>query len=130
MASRQPVSTGMLCLSCKITASRVKVTVKTASYSGTNPIKVWRKPGMRDPLIGNLNGRWGKSKSPVPVDCWVYPVAVPTLTFGAERYMLTTGASVEEYMSVAPELTMPVAFVSGLLGNVSVDMSRMGLKLA
>ena len=36
----------------------------------------------------------------------------------------------EEYMSVAPELTMPVDFVSGLLGNVSVDMSRMGLKLA
>ena len=43
-------------------------------------------------------------------------------------------------MSVAPELTMPVAFfgstlcfrvwLSGLLVNVKVDMSRVGLKLA
>ena len=43
-------------------------------------------------------------------------------------------------MHVAPELTMPVDFVgstlfcrvwlSGLLGNVRVDMSRVGLKLA
>ena len=33
-------------------------------------------------------------------------------------------------MSVAPESTMPMDFVSGLLGNVSVDMFRVGLKLA
>ena len=33
-------------------------------------------------------------------------------------------------MSVAPESAMPVAGVSGLLGIVSVDMSRVGLKLA
>ena len=50
---------------------------------------------MRCPLIGNPDGRWGKSKSPVPVDCWVLPVAVPTLNFGAERSMLTIGESVE-----------------------------------
>ena len=50
---------------------------------------------MRFPLIGNPDGRWGKSKSPVPVDCWVLPVAVPTLNFGAERSMLTIGESVE-----------------------------------
>ena len=78
-------------------------------------------------MIVNLYGRWGKSKSPVPVDCWVFPVAVPTLTFGAERSMLTIGASVEKYMSVAPEFTMNVAVVSGLIGK---DMSRVGLKLA
>ena len=36
----------------------------------------------------------------------------------------------EKYMSVAPESTMTVAFVSGLLGNFSVDMSMVGLKLA
>ena len=85
---------------------------------------------MMYPFIGNPDGIWGKSKSPVPVDCWVCPVAVPTLTFGAERSMLTIGAYVEKFISVAPELTMPVAGVSGLLGIVSVDMYRVGLKLA
>ena len=66
-----------------MTVSRVKVTVKSASQFGTTPIKVWQKPSMRFPLIGNPDGRWGKSKSPVPVDCWFCPVDVPTLTFGA-----------------------------------------------
>ena len=33
-------------------------------------------------------------------------------------------------MSVAPESTMPLAVVSGILGIVSVDMYRVGLKLA
>ena len=43
-------------------------------------------------------------------------------------------------MSMAPDLTMPVAFsgiapccsvwLSGILGNVRVDMSSVGLKLA
>ena len=52
--------------------------------------------GMRCTLIGNPDGRWGKSKSPVPVDFWVCPIAVPTFTFGAERSMLPIGASVEK----------------------------------
>ena len=108
----------------------MKVTVQLESHSGHTPIKVWRNPSMRCPLIGNPNGRWGKYKSPVSVDCWVCPVAMPTFTFGAARSMLTTGASMEKYMSVAPESTMTVAFVSGLLGNFSVDMSMVGLKLA
>ena len=51
---------------------------------------------MRCPLIGNPDGRWVNYKSPVTVDCWVWPVAMPTLTFGAERSMLTIGASVEK----------------------------------
>ena len=96
MASCQPVSTGVPCLSCTMTASCVKVTVHSASHSGPTHIKVWHEPGMRCPLIGNPNGRWGKSKSPVPVDCWVCPVAVPNLTFGAARSFLATWASVEE----------------------------------
>ena len=82
---------------------------------------------MRCPLIGNPGGRWGKFKSPVPVYCWVCPVAVPTLTFGAERLMLTMGASVANYMSVAPDSTMHVAVMSGLLGK---NLSRVGLNLA
>ena len=96
MASRQPVSTGVPCLSCTMTDLRVKANAKSASHSKPTPIKVWRKPGMSCPLIGKPNGRWGKSKSPVPVYCWVFPVAVPTLTFGAERSMLTTGVSAEK----------------------------------
>ena len=96
MASRQPVRTALPCLSRMMTASRVKVTVQLASHSGPTHTKVWRKPGMRFPLIGNPDGRWGNSRSPVPVDYWVCPVAVPTMTFGAARYMLTTGASMEK----------------------------------
>ena len=72
----------------------MKVAVQSASQSVPTPIKVWRNPGMRCPLIGNPGGRWGKFKSPVPLDCWVCPVAVPTLTFGSERSMLTMGAYV------------------------------------
>ena len=72
----------------------MKVTVQSASQIGPTPIKVWKKIGMRCPLIGNPDGRWGKSKSPVTVDCWVCPVAVTTLTFGAGRSMLTIGESV------------------------------------
>ena len=74
----------------------MKVTVQLASQSGTTPIKVWQNPDMRCPLIGGTDGRWGNSKSPVPVDFWVCPVAVPTLTFGSESSMLTIGASVEK----------------------------------
>ena len=93
LASHQPVSTSVPCLSHTMTDSRVKVTVHSASHSGPTPTKVWRKPGMSCPLTGNPNGIWGQSSSPVPVDCWVFPVAVPTVTFGAARSMLTTGAS-------------------------------------
>ena len=96
MASRQPVITGVPCLSRTMTASCMKVTVQSASYSGTTPIKVWRKPGIRCPLIGNPNWIWSKSKSPLRVDCWVCPIALPALTFGDSSSMLTTGASVEK----------------------------------
>ena len=47
--------------------------------------------------------------SPVPVELCFCPVAVPTVTLGSARSMLTMGASAEKYMSVAPESTMPVA---------------------
>ena len=63
-----------------------------------------------------------------------------TVTFGAARSMLNTGSSMEKYMSMTPDFTIPVAFVeskiccrvwlSGLIGNVRVGMSRVGLKLA
>ena len=77
-----------------MTALRVKVNVQSASHSGPTIIKAWQKPGIRCPFIVNPDGIWGKSKSPVPVYCWVFPVDVPTLTFGAKRSMLATGLSV------------------------------------
>ena len=43
------------------------------------------------PVIGNPDGSWGKFKSPVPVDCCVWPVAVPTLMVGAKSLTLTMG---------------------------------------
>ena len=117
MASLQLVSTAVPCLLRTVTASRVKVTVQSESHSGTTPTKVWRKPGMRCPLIGNPDGRWGKPRSFFPVDCCVCPVAVHTVTFGATQFMLTTGESMEKYISVTPESTMPVDFVGSTLFN-------------
>ena len=38
-------------------------------------------------------GILGGFNSPVPVDCWDWPVAVSTVTFGAERSTLTMGSS-------------------------------------
>ena len=92
MASRQPVSTAVTCLLPTMTASRVKVTAQLLSHWGPTPIKVWQKPVIRCPLIRNSEGRWSKAKFPVPADCCVCLVAVTTVTLGAARYMLTTGA--------------------------------------
>ena len=78
-------------------------------------------------MIGNPDGRWGKFKSPVPIDCCVCPVAVPTLTVGTERSVLTMGESAAKYMSVAPESTMPVDGMSVLVGKA---LSRVVKKLA
>ena len=89
----QSCSTGVPWIYHTINASRVKVTVQSASQSGIVPIKVWRKPVIICPVIGNPDGSWGKFKSHVPLHCCVWPVAVPTLTVGAERLMLMMGAS-------------------------------------
>ena len=93
MASHQPVSTEVPCLSRTMTASRVKVTMQSASHSGPNPTRLCWKPSMRCPLIGKPDGIWGKFRPPDPVDCWVCPVDVRTVTFGAARYVLATGES-------------------------------------
>ena len=77
-------------------------------------------------MIGNPEGSWDKFKSPVPMNCCDCPVAVPTLTFGAERLTLTMGASAEKEISVAPESTMPVACAFWLLCTIYF---RVGLKI-
>ena len=76
------------------------------------------------PVTGNPEGSLGKFNSPVPMDCWDWPVAVLTVTFGAERLMLTMGASLEKYISVAPESTMPVACGFWLLCTILFRMGR------
>ena len=53
---RHPISTDVPRVSCTITASRVNMTVQSVSQSGTTPIKVWRKPGIICPVIGNPDG--------------------------------------------------------------------------
>ena len=93
----------------------VNVTVQSASQSGPNPIKVWRNPGMMCPVTGNPEESLGKFNSPVSVDCWDLPVAVPTVTFGSEGVTGSMEASSEKKKSVAPELTMPVAYGFWLL---------------
>ena len=96
VASRQTVSTAFTCLSRMMTSLRVKVTAQSVSYRGATPIKVWRKPIIRCPLIGNPDVIWGKARLPVPTDCWFYTIAVPTVPFGAAQTMLITGAYVEK----------------------------------
>ena len=96
--SHQPVSTSVPCLTRTMTALRVKVTVQLASHRVPTPIKVWHKPGIRLPLVGNSDVRWGKSKLPVPANCCVYPVFVRTVTLVAARYILTTGILAAKYM--------------------------------
>ena len=111
VASHQPVSIDVPCLTRTISASRMKLIAQLASHSGPTHIKIWRNPCIRCPLSGNPGGRWGKARYLVPVDCWVFPVDAPTVYFGAARSMLTTGAYVEKYMLVAPDSTMHVALV-------------------
>ena len=82
--------------SLTITAARVNVTIHSASHSGPTPIKVCWNPGMICPVTGNPEGSFGIFNSPVPVDFWYWPVAVPTVTFGEERSMLTMVASAEK----------------------------------
>ena len=91
--SRHPVRTGIPQASFTITSARLNVTVQSASQSGPTPIKVLRNPGIICPVIGNPDGSWGKFRSPVPVVCCDWPVALTTLTFGSERSTLTIGAS-------------------------------------
>ena len=122
--SLQPVSTAMPCFSLKVTALRVKVNAQSASHRGLTPIKVWRKPGMRCPLMGKSNRMCGKAKFPIPADCCVFPVSVPTVTLGAAQSMLTTGSPEENYMSVVPESTMSVAlFKSARLRSLWVQLT-------
>ena len=89
--SRQPVSMDVPGLLRTVTSLHVKVAAHSVSHRVPTPIKVWHNPGIRCPLIGNSDGRWGKSKLPVPAYCCVCPVAVPTLTLGAARFMLNIG---------------------------------------
>ena len=81
--------------SLTITAARVNVTVYSASHSGPTHIKVCWNPGMMCPVTGNPEGVFGRFNYHVPVEFWDWPVSVPTVTFGAERSILTIGASAE-----------------------------------
>ena len=81
--------------SLTITSARVNVTVQSASHSRPTPIRVCQNPGMICPVTGNPEVSYGIFNFPVPVEFCDWPVAVPTVTFGAERSMLTMGASVE-----------------------------------
>ena len=94
--SRHHVSIGIPRTSITITAACMNATVQSESKSGPTHIKVWWNPGMICPVTGNLEGSWGKFNYPVPMDCWDWPVAVHTVTFGAERLTLTMGASAEK----------------------------------
>ena len=63
----------------------------------------------------------------MPAELCFCPVAVPTVTLGAARSMLTMGALAEKYMSVAPESTMTVACKEDIC--LLVVMARLKLEL-
>ena len=94
--SRQPVSTGLPDVSLTITAARVNVTVQSASHSGPTHIKVCLNTGMICPVTSKSERILGRFNSPVTVELCVWPVAVPTVTLGAERSMFTLGMSAEK----------------------------------
>ena len=48
------------------------------------------------PCDWEIGGQLGEISSPVTLESWVWTVAVPTVTFGAVRSMLTIGASAEK----------------------------------
>ena len=79
---------------------------------------------MRCPLVGNSDKIWGKAKLPFPDDCFVCPIAMPTLALGSAQSMLNTGSLASKYMSVALESTMHVAlFWSARLQSLWVQLA-------
>ena len=59
----------------------------------------------------------------VRLNCPTLLTGVPTMTLGAARYMLTTGASMANYMTVVPDSTIPVAlFWSARLRSLWVQL--------
>ena len=64
--------------------------------------------GITWPFVGKFAGREGRLSSDVPVDRCTCPVAVPTLTFGADESKLQIAASFAKYMLLAPESTTAV----------------------
>ena len=70
-----------------------KVTVQPALHMGPMPMSVSQKAGMMWPVWGKSLGKFGIRLVAVAKDCCRCPVAVPTVTFGAEGSTLLTGAS-------------------------------------
>ena len=47
-------------------------------------------------MTGKSKGSLGRFNFPVTAELYVFPVAVPTVTLGAEQSMFTMGASAEK----------------------------------
>ena len=58
--------------------------------------------------LGKVAGSIGIFNSAVPVDCWTFTVAVPTLIFGSAGLQLMWGAAGAKYRLLAPESTIDV----------------------
>ena len=61
----------------------VKVTLQLASHMRPRPMIVWWKNGITLPAWGELGGRLGRPKSATPLNWCSWPLAVPTVIFGA-----------------------------------------------
>ena len=88
--------------------SLVNSTRQSASHILPIPKRVCLNDGTKWPVLGKVAGSIGIFNSAVPVDCWTFPVAVPTLIFGAAGLKLMWGAACPKYRLLAPESTIAV----------------------
>ena len=91
--SRHPDKIGCCWALYTTTASLVITTLQSASQILPIPRRVCLNDGITWPFVGKLAGREGRLSSDVPVDSCTFPVAVPTLTFGADGSKLQITAS-------------------------------------
>ena len=81
--SLHPVSIGDPPWSYMMMLFLLKITLKSASYMGPRPMRVWRKEGITLPAQGKSGVRLGRPKSAEPLYWCGWPLAVPTVILGA-----------------------------------------------
>ena len=107
-----------------MTVSVLKVTVHLASQSGPIPIIVCLKQGITWPVNGKLEGRCGWFRVAMPEECWVFPMAVPTVIGVYVRVKSVVGASGGKYISLATNSAIPVFLLRTLvlsLGTLAIE---------
>ena len=80
---RHPVRMALFSGEKTVTFVLENVTVQLASKIGPRPTNVCLKDVMMWTLVGNYFPIWGMGRSDVEADCTIWPLDVPTHTFGS-----------------------------------------------